>query len=113
MVDYKTNRLHARDAANPLAAYHPAHLPQHMAHSDYPLQALLYSVALHRFLSWRLGSQYDPAAHLGGIAYLFVRGMVGPNTPQHGSEVTGVFAWRPPAATIVALHHLFAGEAAR
>jgi exodeoxyribonuclease V beta subunit len=110
VVDYKTNRLHERDATNPIAAYHPDLLPGHMAHSDYPLQALLYSVALHRFLSWRLGAAYQPHLHLGGIAYLFVRGMVGPNTPQHNGEVTGVFAWRPPAATVIALHRLIAGE---
>ena len=30
-----------------------------MAHSDYPLQALLYTVVLHRFLRWRL-PDYDP-----------------------------------------------------
>jgi exodeoxyribonuclease V beta subunit len=110
VVDYKTNRLHERDATNPIEAYNPGVLPGHMAHSDYPLQALLYSVALHRFLSWRLGTAYQPQQHLGGIAYLFVRGMVGAATPQHGGEVTGVFAWRPPAATVIALHRLIAGE---
>ena len=51
-----------------------------MAAHDYPLQALLYSVALHRYLRWRI-ADYDPTVHLGGVAYLFVRGMVGPDTP--------------------------------
>ena len=32
-----------------------------MAHSDYPLQALLYAVVLHRFLRWRQPG-YDPRA---------------------------------------------------
>ena len=35
-----------------------------MAAAHYPLQALLYAVALHRYLRWRLPS-YDPDAHLG------------------------------------------------
>ena len=30
-----------------------ARLAEAMLHSDYPLQALLYSVVLHRFLRWR------------------------------------------------------------
>ncbi|CAB4734848.1 MAG: AAA family ATPase [Actinobacteria bacterium] len=107
VVDYKTNRLHAKGAAAPLAAYHPDLLPAEMAHSDYPLQSILYSVALHRYLRWRLPS-YLPEQHLGGIAYLFVRGMVGADTPLHEGHPYGVFSWRPPAATVVALDRLLA-----
>jgi exodeoxyribonuclease V beta subunit len=110
VVDYKTNRLHQPGAANPMAAYHPHQLPAAMAHSDYPLQALLYSVAVHRYLHWRLPG-YDPAVHLGGIGYLFVRGMVGEHTPVHEGCPYGVFQWRPPAATVLALDELFAGGA--
>ncbi len=51
-----------------------------MIAAHYPLQALLYSVALHRYLRWRLPG-YDPERHLGGVLYLFVRGMCGPDTP--------------------------------
>ena len=51
-----------------------------MIDAHYPLQALLYGVALHRFLRWRL-PDYDPERHLGGALYLFVRGMCGPATP--------------------------------
>jgi hypothetical protein len=35
-----------------------------MIQAHYPLQALLYEVALHRFLRWRL-VDYDPTHHLG------------------------------------------------
>ena len=45
-----------------------------MVAAHYPLQAMLYSVALHRYLRWRLPG-YDPDRHLGGVLYLFVRGM--------------------------------------
>ncbi len=106
VVDYKTNRLHARGAADPMASYRPDLLVPAMEHSDYPLQALLYSVALHRYLRWRLPG-YEPQLHLGGIAYLFVRGMVGPATPTHDGVPYGVFAWRPPAAAVVGLDQLF------
>ena len=107
VVDYKTNRLHTRDTADPMAAYHPSLLPAAMAHSDYPLQSILYSVAVHRYLRWRL-PDYSPEHHLGGIAYLFVRGMVGAATPQADGHPYGVFSWRPPAATVVALDRLLA-----
>ena len=49
-----------------------------MLHAHYPLQALLYGVALHRYLRWRQPG-YDPERHLGGVLYLFVRGMCGPD----------------------------------
>ena len=47
-----------------------------MQRAHYPLQALLYTVALHRYLRWRLPG-YDPDAHLAGVLYLFLRGMIG------------------------------------
>ncbi|MFZ9628205.1 MAG: UvrD-helicase domain-containing protein [Ilumatobacteraceae bacterium] len=116
VVDYKTNRLHAPGDVDPLAAYHPSLLPAEMAHADYVLQALLYSVATHRFLRWRMAG-YDPDVHLGGIAYLFVRGMVGDGTPvaelADGTTCPyGVFAWRPPTSAVVALDELLAGRRA-
>lgn len=39
----------------------------------YDLQAQLYSHALDRYLRGILGPVYDPAEHLGGAAYLFLR----------------------------------------
>ena len=71
----------------------------------YPLQALLYSVALHRYLRWRQPG-YDPARHLGGVLYLFVRGMCGADTPVVDGNPAGVFSWRPPASLVIALSDL-------
>ena len=51
-----------------------------MQHRHYGLQAILYTVALHRYLRWRLPG-YDAERNLGGVLYLFVRGMVGADTP--------------------------------
>jgi len=106
VVDYKTNRLHQPGDAQPLETYHPDLLPAAMAHSDYPLQALLYSVAVHRYLRWRLPG-YTPEVHLGGIGYLFLRGMVGQATPVHLGCPYGVFVWQPPAATVLGIDQLF------
>jgi exodeoxyribonuclease V beta subunit len=113
VVDYKSNRLHDPAATDPLDAYHPDVLAAAMTHSHYPLQALLYCVALHRYLRWRLGAGYEPQRHLGGAAYLFVRGMVGVATPTIDGQPYGVFEWRPPVATIVAVDELFRGGGAQ
>lgn len=111
VVDYKTNWL--GDPGRPLTAadYSPARMAEAMLHSDYPLQALLYSVVLHRFLRWRQ-PRYDPQQHLGGALYLFLRGMCGPDTPVVDGQPAGVFGWKPPAALVVALSDLLAGHRA-
>ena len=105
VVDYKTNWLD--DPEQPLIAadYDQPRLAQAMLHSDYPLQALLYSVVLHRFLRWRQ-PDYNPAHHLGGVLYLFVRGMCGASTPVTDGHPTGVFSWHPPAALVTSLSDL-------
>ena len=58
-IDYKTNWLGDRAAPATAWDYRPAVLDEAMGHSDYPLQALLYTVVLHRYLRWRLPG-YDP-----------------------------------------------------
>ncbi|GAB3774232.1 exodeoxyribonuclease V beta subunit [Nocardioides ginsengisegetis] len=110
VVDYKTNWLGAHE--QPLTAhdYRPEALAGAMGHSDYPLQALLYAVVLHRFLRWRQPG-YDPAVHLGGVLYLYLRGMCGPETPLVDGEPCGVFSWRPPVALVEELSDLLDGSA--
>ncbi len=105
VVDYKTNWL--GDPAEPLTAadYARPRLAEAMLHSDYPLQALLYSVVLHRFLRWRLPG-YQPSKHLGGVMYLFLRGMCGPDTPMVDGHPAGVFSWQPAAVLIEAMSDL-------
>jgi exodeoxyribonuclease V beta subunit len=112
VVDYKTNWLGDPDRPLTAADYDRPRLVEAMLHSDYPLQALLYSVVLHRFLRWRV-PDYDPARHLGGVLYLFVRGMCGANTPVVDGHPSGVFSWRPPSSLVTALSDLLdAGRAA-
>ncbi|OBF91578.1 exodeoxyribonuclease V subunit beta [Mycobacterium sp. 852002-51163_SCH5372311] len=97
VVDYKTN--HLGDTA---ADYRRERLAEAMLHSDYPLQALLYTVVLHRFLRWRVPG-YDAARHVGGVLYVFVRGMCGADTPVVDGHPCGVFSWQPPAGLVTAL----------
>jgi exodeoxyribonuclease V beta subunit len=112
VVDYKTNWLGpvGPDGREPLTAGHytPERLADAMLDAHYPLQALLYAAALHRFLRWRLRG-YAPERHLGGVLYLFLRGMCGPDGPVVDGVPCGVFSWRPPAALVVELSGLLGG----
>ncbi len=111
VVDYKTNRLGDPDVPLTALDYTPGLMAEAMLHSHYPLQAMLYSVVVHRYLRWRV-ADYDPDRHLGGVLYLFVRGMCGPETPVVDGVPCGVFSWRPPAALVTDLSALLAGSRA-
>ncbi len=101
VVDYKTNRLGPEELT--LDHYDEPAMVAEMMRTHYPLQAILYCVALHRFLAARLPG-YDPEQHLGGVGYLFVRGMGGPAQ----GDGKGVFSWFPPAGLVTELSDLLA-----
>ena len=103
VVDYKTNWLAGPGEELRAWNYRPEALALEMQRTHYALQALLYSVALHRYLRWRLPS-YDPERDLGAVHYLFLRGMLGADAR------TGVFTWNPPAGLIVDLSELLDGR---
>jgi exodeoxyribonuclease V beta subunit len=109
IVDYKTNWLGGWD--EPLTAwdYRPEALAAEMERAHYGLQALLYAAALHRYLRWRVPA-YSPARDLAGIHYLFVRGMLGADTPVVGGSRCGVFSWHPPGALVAALSDVLDGR---
>jgi exodeoxyribonuclease V beta subunit len=91
LADYKSNFLGRR-----WSDYTPARLDHAMVHHHYGLQAHLYTVALHRYLSLRVPNyRYDE--HFGGCLYLFLRGMA-PEHPGHG-----VWFHRPSPTTLAAL----------
>ncbi|MDQ2068974.1 exodeoxyribonuclease V subunit beta [Natronospira bacteriovora] len=97
VIDYKTN-----DLGPDQADYAPARLRQAVSVAHYDLQYLIYCVALHRHLALRLPG-YQPETHLGGVHYLFLRGMRG------GEHSDGVFSDQPPTALITALDRALAG----
>ncbi|QBR92704.1 exodeoxyribonuclease V subunit beta [Nocardioides euryhalodurans] len=109
VVDWKTNWLGEGEGALTAADYAPDRVREAMLHSDYPLQAMLYTVVLHRYLRWRQPG-YDPEVHLGGVLYLYVRGMCGPDTPVVDGHPAGVFSWRPPAGLVTDLSDLLDGR---
>ncbi len=108
VADYKTNLLGVPGIPVTAADYRHDRLTEAMLHSHYPLQAMLYSVVLHRYLRWRL-PDYEPARDLGGVLYLYLRGMCGPDTPVTDGHPAGVFSWAPPAELIVALSEVLTG----
>jgi len=95
VADYKSNWLGAGDAA-----YTPQAMRAAILHARYDLQYALYLLALHRLLRARL-PDYDAGRHLGGAAYLFLRGVAAPGAGLHFE--------RPPVALVEGLDALFAG----
>jgi exodeoxyribonuclease V beta subunit len=102
VVDYKTNWLAPPGVQLDTRHYRPVALAAEMHQSHYLLQALLYTVALHRYLRWRL-ADYNAARDLAGVLYLFLRGMGGPDTPMIEGVPCGVFFWRAPHELVEAL----------
>ena len=98
VLDYKSNWLGDR-----VEDYRPAGIAKAMRKHRYPLQYLLYLVALNRYLSVRLPG-YDYDKQMGGAFYLFLRGM----DPATGMD-RGVYFDRPSRGCIEDLDACFEG----
>jgi exodeoxyribonuclease V beta subunit len=109
VADYKTNRLRRPGAPRRRDAYGAVPLAGAMIEHHYPLQALLYTVALHRYLRWKLRLPAGTTV-VGGAAYLFVRGMTGPDVPVVAGHPHGVFTWEFDPTLVLALSDLLAGR---
>ncbi|MBV7315079.1 exodeoxyribonuclease V subunit beta [Shewanella sp. NIFS-20-20] len=94
IADYKSNHL-----GSDFNDYQQIPMANAIRSHRYDLQYLIYTLALHRYLSLRL-SNYHYDHHFGGCYYLFLRGM----SPQHPER--GVFFDKPPLALIEALDQL-------
>ena len=97
VVDYKSNWL-----GDTSAAYTPAAMRDASLQARYDLQYAIYTLALHRLLRARL-PDYDYQHHVGGVLYLYLRGV---DQAGHGVHVE-----RLPWALIDAMDRLFAREA--
>lgn len=70
VVDYKSNYL-----GNSLSDYNERTLSEAMSKAGYWLQAAIYQVALHRFLSIRIDDYIgNEDKYLGAVEYVFLRG---------------------------------------
>lgn len=97
IYDYKSNDL-GRAAEDYIALDHA------MIASRYPLQAALYALALRQWIAARKGINSRGTDPIGGIAYLFVRGM------DPAAPAQGVWTWRPSVALLDALTDLVAPQ---
>ncbi len=93
VLDYKSNHLGDTEAA-----YGREAMADAMLEHRYDLQYVLYTLALHRLLKARL-KDYDYDRDVGGVVYLFLRGVNGSGQ--------GVYVDKPPKELITALDHLF------
>ncbi|THB79311.1 MAG: exodeoxyribonuclease V subunit beta [Desulfobacteraceae bacterium] len=89
ILDYKSNFL-----GDTPDHYSGDILDHAMASHHYSLQYLIYTIALHRYLAWKMPG-YDYDTHFGGVFYLFIRGM----SPEY-PEGCGIFFDRPSIGLI-------------
>ena len=97
VLDYKSNQL---------PDYGGESVSRAIAEGEYDLQYVIYTLALHRWLRFRLGATYDPERHLGGVRYLFCRGL-----DRDDPARPGVHALRLPTALVLALDALLRAPA--
>lgn len=116
VADYKTNRVQSSagwGAPSFEGHYTQPWLARVIVEKNYYIQYMLYSAAVHRYLGARVPG-YDYDADFGGVLYLFVRGMMGPDTQRSpAGDVNGVYFDRPPLETIEALCELLASPSPR
>lgn len=89
LLDWKSNYLGSR-----VENYDEDSLTAAMKEHYYVLQYLIYTVALHRYLQLRI-PDYDYDRHMGGIFYIFLRGV----DPDRGAQY-GIYRARPSVQTI-------------
>jgi exodeoxyribonuclease V beta subunit len=95
LVDWKSNHLGYR-----VEDYRREAMKREMERNFYPLQYLLYTVALNRYLSMRF-QNYDYKTRFGGVMYVFLRGVSSPR-----GEAFGYFRDIPPLEMIDELTEL-------
>ena len=112
VADYKSNIVHGN--MDQPGFCDQKTMQQIIAESRYDFQYVIYTVAMHRFLRQKLGSAYSYEKHIGGIFYLFLRGMMG-EPPEHTGrpESQGVCYVRLPESLVTEADRFFAGESAK
>ncbi len=107
VLDWKSNWLGSNYSKEDIFACGPSNyneisMDKEMFTHHYPLQAHIYLLALHRFLSWRL-PDYSPQKHLGGYIYLFLRGIPDKQdiiTRNYPNQIPGLIIEKAPLERI-------------
>ena len=100
VADYKSNYITDR-----IGSYDNKEIRKNMINHHYYIQYILYTLALHRFLKLHL-PDYDYERHMGGIAYLYLRGMKSSSDKYAGY---GIFTNKITGEYIEKLDALFSG----
>jgi exodeoxyribonuclease V beta subunit len=108
ITDYKSNRIDSDGDDLVISGYTRERMMEEMAHHDYPLQALIYGVGVYRYLRW-CQPDVDADQSVAGFCYLFIRAMIGQQTPVADSHRHGVFTWEAPPGLWTELSLLFSG----
>jgi len=99
VADYKSNWLGADNSC-----YSLSNMDEAIRNHRYDLQYVIYLFSLHRLLKCRL-PDYDYDTHIGGVIYLFMRGIA--------TETAGVHFERPPKELMNKLDEIFKGNDGR
>jgi exodeoxyribonuclease V beta subunit len=91
IVDWKSNRRGGQQAD-----FDRDGMLNEMSTHRYWLQYLIYSVAVHQYLTHAL-PDYDYEKHFGGVYYIFLRGVDG---LHQANQTNGVYCDRPPLALL-------------
>ena len=89
IYDYKSN-----DLGRSVEDYRLGSLHRAMANALYPLQAAIYAAMLARWIWVRGGRRGKFGACIGGVAYLFLRGM------HSANDAVGTWTWVPEASLL-------------
>ncbi|MGR3897950.1 AAA family ATPase [Psychrobacter sp. 1176_08] len=99
VVDYKSNFL-----GNSLSSYDENTLKHAMSKAGYWLQAAIYQVALHRFLSIRIQDYAgNEEKYLGPVEYVFLRGVYS----SHSDAVDNAFPHTDESDTSASHHNSY------
>jgi len=90
-MDYKSNALESYEQHNLVDA---------MREHNHGLQCWIYTLVLHQYLKNRL-ADYSYEKHIGGVKYLFVRGM------GESKANNGVYEIKPEFSKVEQLAKLF------
>ena len=109
ITDWKSNRLDEDGVDEMIQGYGRMSMLREMEHHHYPLQALIYGTAVHRYVRSRTPPGQE-APVVSGLAYFFIRGMVGNDTPadEEGNR-HGVFTWTAPEGLWAGLSDVMSG----
>jgi exodeoxyribonuclease V beta subunit len=88
ILDWKSNYL-----GNQPENYAPANLARDMERKLYPLQYLIYTVAVNRYLERRI-PDYRYETHFGGALYLYLRGI------DNSRPGNGIYYDKPDAGLV-------------